>query len=173
MRRGSRHSYVFAELMNASACKWSFLHKKVLLPIYAEPSLALDFHTSLKLESMKQSLPTQSPVISFFLSWALTPQAGMPLYTYTCLAWQHLMALGLTCSGTKKGRERKGRDKKRWICPNTVSQSTWTGPNPSNVMKPAVFFIFPHCPPASLPASVLCPSSFFFLSPAPHQEYQC
>ena len=24
-----------------------------------------------------------------------------------------LMALGLTCSGTKKGRERRGRDRKR------------------------------------------------------------
>ena len=120
-------------------------------------------------------LPTQSPGISFFPPWALTLQAGMPLYTYTCLAWQHLMALGLTCSGTKKGKERKGRDRKRWLCPNTVSQSTWTGPNPSNVMKPAVFcfVFFPHCPQSSLPASVLCPSSFFFLSPAPHQEYQC
>ena len=85
-------------------------------------------------------LPTQPPGISFFPPWALTLQAGMPLYTYTCLAWQHLMALGLTCSGTKKGRERKGRDRKRWICPSTVSQSRWTGPNPSNVMKPAVFF---------------------------------
>lgn len=119
-------------------------------------------------------LPTQPPGISFFPPWALTLQAGMPLYTYTCLAWQHLMALGLTCSGTKKGRERKGRDRKRWICPNTVSQSTWTGPNPSNVMKAAMFFFFsPHCLPSSLPASVLCPSSFFFLSPAPHREYQC
>ena len=97
----------------------------------------------------------------------------MPLYTYTCLAWQHLMALGLTCSGTKKGRERKGRDRKTSICPNTVSQSTWTGPNPGNVMKPVFFVFSPHCPPISLAASVLCPSSFFFLSPALHQEYQC
>lgn len=41
--------------MNANADKWSFLHKKVLLTVYAESSLALDFHTSLKLEPMKQS----------------------------------------------------------------------------------------------------------------------
>jgi len=109
-------------------------------------------------------LPTQPPGISFFPPWALSLQAGMPLYTYTCLAWQHLMALGLTCSGTKKGRERKGRDRKRWICPSTVSQSTWTGPNPSNVMKPALFFFSPpHCPPASLPL----PEFLFLLTSCP------
>lgn len=107
-------------------------------------------------------LPTQSPGISFFPPWALTLQAGMPLYTYTCLAWQHLMALGLTCSGTKKGRERKGRDRKRSICPNTVSQSTWTGPNPGNVMKPVVFFFFPSL--SSNFPSCLCPlPQFLFL----------
>ena len=53
-RCGSQYSCVFAELMNPSAYKWSLLHERVLLTIYAEPSLVLDFHTSLNLESMKQ-----------------------------------------------------------------------------------------------------------------------
>ena len=113
-------------------------------------------------------LPTQTPGISFFPPWALTLQAGMSLYTHRCLTWRHLTVLWLTCSGTEKRRERKGRDRRTWVCPNTVSQSTWTGPNTSNVMKPVVLpFFFLHCPPTSLPASVLCPSSFFLLKSCP------
>ena len=102
-----------------------------------------------------------------------SPGRDAPLHIHLpCLATPNGFRTDLF-SHKKKGRERKGRDRKTSICPNTVSQSTWTGPNPGNVMKP-VFFVFPpHCPPTSLPASVLCPSSFFFLSPALHQEYQC
>ena len=63
---------------------WSFLHKKVLLPIYAEPSLALDFHTSLKLESMKQLAsfpPNPQGYPSFHLGPWLSRQ-GCP-FTHT------------------------------------------------------------------------------------------
>ena len=69
-------------------------------------------------------LPTQSPGISFFPPWALTLQAGMPLYTYTCLAWQHLMALGLTCSVTKKreGKERVGTGKGQYVLIPSANQ---------------------------------------------------
>ena len=83
-RRGSQHSYVFAEFMNPSAYKWSLLHKRVLLTIYAEPSLVLDFHTSLKLESMKQLAsfpPNPQGYPSFHLGLWLSRQ-GCP-FTHT------------------------------------------------------------------------------------------
>ena len=110
-------------------------------------------------------LPTQSPGISFFPPWALTLQAGMPLYTYTCLAWQHLMALGLTCSVTKKreGKERVGTGKGQYVLIQSANQrelgqtqAMWW----SQLF--VVVFLFPSLP-SNFP-SCLCPlPQFLFL----------
>lgn len=119
-------------------------------------------------------LPTQSPGYPSSTLGSDSRQGCPFAYIHMpCLATPNGFRTDLLSHKKREGKERVGTGKGQYVLIQSANQRELGQTQAMWWSQLCFFFFFSSLSSNFLPASVLCPSSFFFLSPTLHQEYQC